>query len=252
MLSCRGMFPTRVVSLLYPPTCLHCHAPLPALRARQAGLPSGTVCEECAIAMPDHPRPVCVRCGVGLPGAFDAVALCPPCRRRPPHFEMARAPWPYAGPVQDAIRQFKYHRHWRLGRWLADGMSMTAQASLPMAEVSAVLPVPLHWLKRWLRGWNPAEELAASVAHSLGKPCRPRVLRRIRWTATQTRLGWRARARNVREAFAAREHLVRDQTLLLVDDVLTSGATANACARALRNAGARRVLVLTAARTPLT
>ena len=242
MLSCGRMSgPTSVMNLLYPPTCLLCHAPLP----------SGAVCEECAIAMPEREAPVCVRCGIGLPGAFDAVALCALCRRRPPRFEMARAPWRYAGSLQDAVRQFKYHHRWRIGRWLADGMSRTAASSLPLSEISVVLPVPLHWLKRWLRGWNPAEALAASVARSLGKPCRPSTLRRTRWTATQTRLGWQARARNVREAFAARPRLVRDQTVLLIDDVLTSGATANACALALRQAGARRVFVLTAARTPL-
>ena len=235
------MWPTSVVNLLYPPTCLLCRAPLP----------SGAVCEECAAAMPERPRPVCACCGVGLPGAFDAVAVCAYCRRRPPRFERARAPWPYAGAVQDAIRRFKYQRRWRIGRWLADDMSLTARASLPLAEVSAVLPVPLHWLKRRLKGWNPAEELAAAVARSLDKPCRPSALRRTRWTATQTRLGWRARSRNVRAAFAARPRLVRDQTILLIDDVLTSGATADACALALRQAGARRVFVLTAARTPL-
>jgi len=242
MLSCARMSSSAsVINLLYPPTCLLCHA----------GLPSGVVCEACATAMPQRQAPVCARCGVGLPGAFDAVAVCGLCRRRPPSFEMARAPWPYAGQVQDAIRQFKYHRRWRIGRWLADEMSLTARSSLPLAEVSAVLPVPLHGLKRWLKGWNPAEDLAVAVAQSLEKPCRPRALRRTRWTATQTRLAWQARARNVRGAFAARQSLVREQTLLLIDDVLTSGATANACAAALRQAGARRVFVLTAARTPL-
>ena len=168
-----------VANLLYPPACLLCHG------AR----PSGVVCEECATEMPQRQPPVCVRCGVGLPGAFDAVALCAPCRQRPPSFDLARAPWTYAGRAQHAIRQFKYHRHWRIGRWLAEGMSMTARSSLPLAEVSAVLPVPLHWLKRRLRGWNPAEELAASVARSLGVRCWPRALRRTRWTTTQTRLG---------------------------------------------------------------
>lgn len=229
-----------VANLLYPPTCLLCHS----------GRPAGAVCGECAAVMPRRQAPVCIRCGVALPGAFDAVVLCPACRRRPPSFEMARAPWLYAGLVQEAIRQFKYSRHWRIGRWLAEEMSATARASLPLDEVSAVLPVPLHWLKRRLRGWNPSEELAASVAQSLKKPCRARALRRTRWTTTQTRLGRQARERNVRAAFAARPHSVRQQTVLLVDDVLTSGSTAEACARALHEAGAGRVFVLTAARTP--
>jgi len=163
---------------------------------------------------------------------------------------MARAPWLYAGAAQNAIRQFKYHRHWRIGRWLADDMARVARASFPLEDVATVVPVPLHWLKRRLNGFHAVERLAHRVARALEKPYAPRALRRRRWTATQTRLAWQRRARNVRGAFAARQQLVCDQTVLLVDDVLTSGATANACALALKAAGARRVFVLTAARTP--
>jgi ComF family protein len=164
---------------------------------------------------------------------------------------MARAPWGYQGAAEELIRQFKYHRRWRVGRWLAEHMVATANASLPLEEVAAVVPVPLHWLKHRLRGTNPSEELARIIARSLKKPCLTRALRRDRWTRTQTQLGWRERTRNVHGAFIAREPLARNRGLLLVDDVLTSGATANACAHALKQAGAHRVFVLTAARTPL-
>ena len=165
---------------------------------------------------------------------------------------MARAPWRYAGAVQSAVVQFKYHRRWRLGRWLAEEMAREAHASLPLNQVDAVVPVPLHWLKRRLKGSNPAEQLALVIARSCEKPCLGRSLRRIRWTRTQTRLGSSERARNVRQAFVASPRWVRGRGVLLIDDVLTSGATANACATALRDAGARAVFVLTAARTPLT
>ena len=240
----------RLANLLYPPACLLCHTELPVPRS----LPrtrDGLLCGACAGAMPRSGPPVCERCGAELPGAFDARTLCPSCRKRPLEFEMARAPWRYAGRVQDAIRQFKYHRRWRLGRWLAEEMTVTAQASFPLHEISVVIPVPLHWLKRRLRGVNPAEQLAQTVSRLLGKPCAPHALRRTRWTATQTRLPGPARARNVQRAFLADARLVREQTALLIDDVLTSGATADACAVALKEAGARRVFVLTAARTPL-
>jgi ComF family protein len=130
-------------------------------------------------------------------------------------------------------------------------MAVTARSSLPLQEVGAVLPVPLHWLKRRLRGFNPAEHLAYVVSQSLEKPYAPSALRRTRWTTTQTRLHGQERFRNVRQAFAAQERFVRDRTILLVDDVLTSGATANSCSLALKAAGARSVFVLTAARTPL-
>ena len=231
-----------LTNLLYPPACLLCDAP---------AAPTQTVCSRCVRTLPVTLAPVCRGCGVELRGAFDAVMDCAACRKAPRTFALARAPWRYDSTARMAVRRFKYARRWRLGRWLADGMAQTAQASLPIEEISAVVPVPLHWLKRRLAGWNPSEELAGTVSQRLGKPCRPRALIRTRWTATQTRLSWRGRSRNVREAFTAFPEAVRDQTLLLVDDVLTSGATAEACARALKRAGARRVFVLTAARTPL-
>jgi ComF family protein len=192
-----------------------------------------------------------VACGIEIPGAFDAVTRCPACLRRPPAFEGARSPWRYEGPAQDAVRQFKYHRRWRLGRWLADTMAACAREAFPVQDVDLVLPVPLHWLTRRLRGFPATELLARGVADALERPWVPRALRRRRWTPTQTRLAWAARFRNVRGAFAADRALVRGRRILLVDDVLTSGATADACARTLKTAGAERVFVLTAARTPL-
>jgi ComF family protein len=201
--------------------------------------------------MPRCAAPLCRRCGAELRGAFDAVLDCAACRTRPRAFDVARAPWRYAGPARHAIHRFKYRRRWRLGAWLADDMARTARAALPPGGVSAVVPVPLHWLKRRLAGRNHAEELAHHLARALGTPCLPQALTRRRWTRPQTRLSGRSRLANVRRAFAASEPLVRGRTVLLVDDVLTSGATADACARVLKAAGARAVYVLTAARTPL-
>ena len=231
-----------LTNLLYPPACRLCDTPSLAER---------TVCRRCERALPATLAPVCRCCGVELRGAFDARMDCAACREAPRAFELARAPWRYAGPARSAILRFKYRRRWRLGRWLADGMAQTARESLPLKDVSAVVPVPLHWLKHRLNGCNPAEDLARPIARSLGKPCVPRALVRTRWTATQTRLSWHERSRNVREAFTAFPEDVRDRTVLLVDDVLTSGATAHACTLALKRAGARAVFVLTAARTPL-
>ncbi len=195
-------------------------------------------------------RPVCAQCGAPIPGAFDAQSRCASCRNTSPAFDRACAPWRYTGAIRQAVRQWKYHRRWRIGRWLAQEMAETANHSLPIDAIDAVVPVPLHWLKRQLRGGNPPEELARDLARRLGKPLLARSLRRARWTTTQTRLRGGARFRNVRHAFTARASEVRGRTLLLVDDVLTSGATAQACALALKTAGAAGVFVLTAARTP--
>lgn len=264
-----------LTDLIYPPACLLCRkrppsaertrhagmrvcAPLTVCGGRPADPNTGTahlgqqaLCPECLRAMPKSGRPVCRRCGIALRGAFDASAPCRSCAIRPLAFEMARAPWQYAGAAQQAVRQFKYHRRWRIGRWLADTMAHTALASMPLAEIAAVLPVPSHWLRRRLRGSSPAEDLAYAVSRLLDKPCRPGALRRARWTRRQTRLPWRRRFQNVRQAFEADPRLVSGEAFLLIDDVVTSGATADACALALKRAGARAVFVLAAARTPL-
>jgi ComF family protein len=200
--------------------------------------------------MPRSRRPVCARCGVTLQGAFDAVLTCAACRQHPLAYEMARAPLVYAGTAQAAVRAFKYHWRWRIGRWLADEMAATARAMLPIEDIQAVVPVPLHWLKRRLRGADAPTYLAARVCRALEKPCLPAALRKRRWTGGQTRRRGADRFRNVRGAFVGRRRHVEGRTVLLIDDVLTSGATADACASALKDAGASAVFVLTAARTP--
>ena len=227
--------------LLLPPACVLCSGRLADARL--------VLCGRCADAMRPLRSPVCVRCGLGLAGAYDAQRCCARCTQTIPRFDAARAPWWFCGPMRDTIHQFKYRRRWRLGRRLADDMAALAASSLPLREVDAVVPVPLHWAKRWARGFNPAEELAVGVARRIKKPCWPTALRRVRWTGSQTRLRGAARRGNVSGAFAARRALP-DRSLLLVDDVFTSGATVSACASALKEAGARAVFVVTAARTP--
>lgn len=233
---------TRVINLLYPPACTLCHRAIPRADT--------LLCDACRADLVPLRTPLCAACGQTLSGAFDLAASCGACRRRPPAFEAARAPWLYRGPMPRAIQAFKYRGRWRVGRWLASEMAHTARERMPVEEIDAILPVPLHWLKRWVKGWNPAEDLAVQVARAVRKPLARGALRRVRWTKSQTRLQGRARRRNVAHAFVAAERLVAGRTLLLVDDVLTTGATAEACAAALTRAGARRVFVLTAARTP--
>ena len=250
------MLARSLMNLLYPPVCVLCHARLVPQRTERCEEAAASdrlpdiLCAECEARLPRNTPPVCRTCGVALRGAFDAESACPTCRRRPPAFEVARAPWRYEASAREAIRLFKYRRHRRLGWWLAEGMAQTAQRTLAPEAIDLVVPTPSHWLKRRLRGFEPTAELAQTVARRLSRPYAAKALTRRRWTRSQTRLSWPQRARNVRGAFGARTRLVAQRTILLVDDVLTSGATVEACAEALKAAGATRVLVVTAARTP--
>lgn len=228
--------------LLYPPTCLLC-------RAMPIQDPA-VFCQACEASMPRLRPPACQRCGRTLPGAYDLRACCRQCQRTVVAFEQARAPFSYTGTVRQAVHAFKYHGHHRIGQWLAAQMADVARRHCPLAELDAIVPVPAFWAKAWLNGWDPVRWLADALAQRLGLPCLRGELRRVRWTASQTRLSAFQRTRNVRGAFRARAGRLSDRSVLLVDDVFTTGSTAQACAAALGDAGIQRIFVLAAASTP--
>lgn len=233
-----------LVQLLYPPACLVCQTRL------ASGSEAAPLCASCRHSTRRCTPPLCIRCGLPLAGAFDASMACRRCRQQPPTFDTAHAPWQYTGAIRAGVRALKYrHRH-RLGRWFADDMAHLARTTGLDQQVDLVVPVPLHWLKPRLRGTHTPAALARRVAAGLRLPYAPKALRRVRWTRTQTRLSRLQRRRNVEGAFQAQAALVQGRRILLVDDVLTSTATAQACSIALRKAGAAAVVVLTAARTP--
>ena len=238
----REMFMPSFLNLLYPPACLLCDRRLEA--------PEPCVCETCRRAMPRLLPPVCRRCGVSLPGAYDASLVCRSCMAQPPAFEQARAPFLYIGLVRDALHAFKYHGHRRVGAWLAEAMVHLHPAAHAEPPYDLLASVPMHWVKGRLKGMNPAAWLAQALSRQMRIAHEPRALRRMRWTSTQTRLSRTQRARNVAGAFRATPALVTRCRVLLIDDVLTTGATAHACALALREAGASAVSVLAAAIAP--
>lgn len=242
MLFCARMLTTAWLDLLYPPACLLCEA--------RAPLRQEPVCPDCSAAAKRLRSPCCVVCGTFLEAAFDARLRCAECRDSQPAFEMARAPWHYDGLIARAVQSFKYNHRWRLGSWLAREMLGCALKDLPVDAIDTVVAVPGHWLKNWWRAGSAAERLGRRVAGGLSKPYARGGLRATRWPRSQTRLSRAERKRNVAGCFSADARKVAGRRILLVDDVLTTGSTAHACAKALKSAGARSVHVLTAARTP--
>jgi ComF family protein len=194
--------------------------------------------------------PGCAICG--FPFEFDPGpgALCAACQARPPAFDRALAVMRYDPASRDAVLALKRADRLDLvpafSRWLD-------RAGRPLLnEAHVIVPVPLHWQRLWQRRYNQSALLAQGLAKLSGKPCNMFVLGKSRRTKSQGEMpSANARRRNVRGAFrvdSGRAGLIRGRTVLLVDDVYTTGSTVDACARALKRAGAAKVLVLTLAR----
>jgi ComF family protein len=176
---------------------------------------------------------------------------CGECRGRRLGFDAAVALGPYQGPIRDLCLRLKHHPNGWVAPWLA-GVLVDARPGLrdesARSPGALVVPVPLHWKRRWLRGYNQAGELARGVSARLGLR-RADLLRRVKTTEILAGLNRAERAQALRNAFRARGSPDLDgRTVLLVDDVLTTGATCGAAARALKRAGAKRVVAVVVAR----
>ncbi len=194
---------------------------------------------------------MCEICGAPFDPRAQAGPRCGECRGRRRAFAVARSAGYYSGPLVEAIRRFKYDCQmalWRpLGRLMVEALEDGAGAVDP-ETVDVVCAVPLHESRLRERGFNQSELIAEVVAERIEKPLK-RLLRRMRPTLPQVDLPAESRAANVRGAFEADLHeVIEGKTVLVIDDLFTTGATMIECARALRRAGAQEVRVLTLAR----
>jgi len=202
------------------------------------------LCEPCRNEMPLN-ESACDRCA--LPLASPAARLCGACLRRPPAFDRVIAPWLYGEYLAHILQRWKFHRDTRLTRLLAD---MWQQQVSEVAPVDAAVPVPMHWWRQWRRGYNQAELLALALRrHRPQLTIASRLLCRHRHTRAQSGMTARARSRNLRGAFTA-GNACANLRLAVIDDVLTTGATAQEVAQTLKDAGATYVEIWCLARTP--
>jgi ComF family protein len=194
-------------------------------------------------------EPLCARCGAAFDIAVDIAQICGACIARPPAYDRARAALAYGEVSRDLVLALKYQgRRDSLGL-LAAWMASAGGALLQEADL--IVPVPLHYFRLIRRGFNQSVWLAAALSRTSGVRLSVDALKRTRATPIQGGLSAEGRRRNVQGAFSARKSrigLVKDRRVLLIDDVLTTGATAEACARALKKGGAACVDVLTLAR----
>jgi ComF family protein len=223
-----------------------------ACRARLDRPLAGPVCGECWRSIVRISAPWCQRCGDALPSSESVIQVCARCTDDPPLFDVARSAATYEGPVRKLIHALKYEGRRIVAAPLARMMAAAGADLLEGAD--AVVPVPLHPWRTLSRGFNQADELA----RCLGVPVW-RVLRRTRHGPPQATLPAGRRGPNVRGAFASRRLLfaegrhtragmLRGRVVVVIDDVMTTGATLDACSRALLDAGVESVRALTVAR----
>lgn len=219
-----------LLDALLAPRCVLCGA----------GSGGPPLCPSCAADLPRLPEACCPGCALPTPGGL----RCGACLRAPPHFDRTHALYRYDFPVDALIHALKYGHQLALATFLGEQIA----ERLPGGErVDLVLPLPLHAGRLRQRGFNQALELARPLGRRLNIPLAPGICQRVRPTAPQATLPWKERAANLHNAFAVTDDL-RGRHILLVDDVMTTGATLNECARTLKLHGAERVTLAVVAR----
>jgi ComF family protein len=227
-----------VVDGTLPPRCLACGTIVDEPDA---------LCGPCWAAMTFFAPPWCAMCGLPFPHPMGEDAICADCARDKPSWDRARAVLRYDKHSRRLVLALKHADRTHLAGALGGWMRRAGAEVLDGADL--VLPVPLHWTRLFARRYNQAGLLAQAIRAAGGPPVAPDWLVRRRRTPSQGRLGAAARARNVRGAFALRPgRKIRGKRVVLIDDVLTTGATVEECARVLRRGGAEFVGVLTLAR----
>jgi len=227
-----------VFDLFYPPGCMACGKSL-----ESADIVLCASCLETLIRLPENG---CTRCGSPLE---DEENGCSTCVRQSPALELIRSVAWFLGPVPALIHRFKYQGFHRLSAFFAELMGSFSAGREVVEPAEILVPVPLHCWRKLRRGYNQSEKLGEALAEMSGKKLARDALVRIRRTKSQTRLTPEERKLNVAGAFRVKyPRRIQERIVLLVDDVMTTGATLGACALTLKEAGAKRVLAYTFAR----
>ena len=193
--------------------------------------------------------PYCPRCGLPVPSKDGEGYLCGPCLQEKRYFEAHRSSGLYEGALKEAIHTFKYRGVFSLVRLFGDLLQPTLQTLGHGYPVDVMIPVPLHIRRLRERGFNQAFLLVKELNRRIGIPYEERVLKKIKDTPVQISLKKQERKKNLTGAFQVTDtEALKGKSVVLVDDVYTTGATVNECSRALLKAGAERVAVLTVAR----
>jgi len=237
-------FLSSVVDIIYPKVCLVCKNSL-----KNTSSIDNIICAQCWVKIKRNLPPFCHSCGRHLEKANFNKNICPSCLKKSLHFDRAFSPCVYEGVVKELIHKFKYNDKDYLGSTLSKLMiEFIKEYNLPIECLDSIVPIPLHQTKLREREFNQAQVLSNYIAAEFDKKVLDKTLIRHRLTKTQTELETKARFVNVQGSFAiTKKEDLKDKNILLVDDVLTTGATSSEAAYVLKNAGANIVFVLTLA-----
>lgn len=230
-------------ALLPPSSCLLC----------ASSTTEAVICPACRADLPwrNHAAQYCAQCG--LPSPLHRVSasddICPHCQTAPPAFTQTIAAFDYEFPLRQLIHRYKYGGELSLARFFAHALAhaIAQQTHFNVSPNTVLLPLPLHAQRLRERGFNQAMEIARPLSKLLGLPCRPHLCQRHRPTVPQAGLARKDRLTNLRHAFSC-AHELQGQSILLLDDVMTTGSSVQECARTLLLHGASRVDVVVVAR----
>ena len=228
-----------LIDIAFPRNCMLCRAYHPAT-ARDP------LCPRCRAGLPLNKPPFCVRCSRHLNNVSEE-GLCPSCRERLPPFDEGWALLHYEGPARELLHRFKFHGKTSVHRTFATLLhAFTERYALQFPDAAMVIPVPLHPARLRERGYNQAALLAACVADEFKLPLKNDVLIRRHHTPRQSELSAKDRWTNIKGAFRIKNSAdIVGREIIVVDDILTTTATASEAANTLKDAGASRVIIIT-------
>ena len=223
-----------ILKLLWPEICPFCG------KVYAKGI--CPVCEKKLTELIIH-QPRCMKCG--KPVRKEEREFCHDCTVTTHHFDSGRALWIHKPPVSHSIYQFKYHNQRSFGKYYARAMTKQFGRIIREWNPDCIIPIPLHRKRRRKRGYNQAQLLAQDIGEIMHIPVEPQILKRMRYTDPQKKLDHLERKKNLKDAFKVAERVENLKSVLLIDDIYTTGNTIDEAARKLKQAGVERVYFLT-------